>query len=186
MAWLESLGVWETPARIGLILILAIDARVVLAFSIKNTTRAILEGARTVNKNGKAAKSNAERISQRGKTISSVLDNFATWTLAITALVMILSELGVDVGALIAVSTIIGAAVGFGAQTLVKDVISGIFMVFEDQFGVGDEVNLGQVVGKVERVRLRVTEVRDKDGMLWFVRNGEIINVGNGSHGKSL
>lgn len=186
MAWLESLGAWETPARIGLIVILAIIARLVLAFSIRKSTRAILEGARTVNKNGKAAKSNAERISQRGKTISSVLDNFATWTLVITAVVMILSELGVDVGALIAVSTIIGAAVGFGAQTLVKDVISGIFMVFEDQFGVGDEVNLGQVIGKVERVRLRVTEVRDKDGMLWFVRNGEIINVGNGSHGKSL
>lgn len=186
MAWLESLGAWETPARIGLIVILAIVVRIVLAFSIRKTTRAILAGARTVNKNGKAAKSNGERISQRGKTISSVLDNIATWTLAITALVMILSELGVDVGALIAVSTIIGAAVGFGAQTLVKDVISGIFMVFEDQFGVGDEVNLGQVIGKVERVRLRVTEVRDKDGMLWFVRNGEIINVGNGSHGKSL
>ena len=186
MAWLESLGAWETPARIGLIVILAIVVRIVLAFSIRKTTRAILEGARTVNKNGKAAKSNGERISQRGKTISSVLDNIATWTLAITALVMILSELGVDVGALIAVSTIIGAAVGFGAQTLVKDVISGIFMVFEDQFGGGDEVNLGQVIGKVERVRLRVTEVRDKDGMLWFVRNGEIINVGNGSHGKSL
>jgi small conductance mechanosensitive channel len=186
MLWLESLGVWETPARIGMILILAVIARIVLAFSIRKTTRAILEGARSVSKNGKSSKGNGERVAQRGKTISAVLDNFATWTLVITVVVMILSELGVDVGALIAVSTIVGAAVGFGAQTLVKDVISGIFMVFEDQFGVGDDVNLGTVVGKVERVRLRVTEVRDQDGMLWFVRNGEIINVGNGSHGKSL
>jgi len=84
------------------------------------------------------------------------------------------------------VSTIVGAALGFGAQTLVKDVISGIFIVFEDQYGVGDQVSLSGVTGVVERVRLRVTEVRDADGMLWFIRNGEILNVGNASHARSV
>jgi small conductance mechanosensitive channel len=103
----------------------------------------------------------------------------ATWGIAITATVMILSELGVDTGALIAVTTILGAAIGFGGQALVKDVISGIFIVFEDQYGVGDKVNLDGVEGEVERVGLRVTQVRDRTGALWYVRNGEILKVGN-------
>jgi len=122
-----------------------------------------------------------QRLTQRTRTIASVLDNFATWAIAITALVMILSELGINVGALIAVSTVLGAAIGFGAQSLVKDILSGIFIVFEDQYGVGDWVEIGDVSGEVERVGLRVTEVRDIHGTLWFVRNGEIVQVGNAS-----
>jgi moderate conductance mechanosensitive channel len=113
-----------------------------------------------------------------------VLDNFATWAITITAVVMVLSELGVNVGALIAVSTVIGAAIGFGAQTLVKDLISGLFIVFEDQYGVGDKVQLDGVTGVVERVGLRVTEVRDENSVLWFLRNGEILKVGNFSQEK--
>jgi len=96
----------------------------------------------------------------------------------------VLSELGVNVGALIAVSTVIGAAIGFGAQTLVKDLISGLFIVFEDQYGVGDKVQLDGVTGVVERVGLRVTEVRDENSVLWFLRNGEILKVGNFSQEK--
>lgn len=179
MEWLETLGPWATLAKIGIILLLALAARFVIGFSIRRSVRAILAG-------GKPNGASKERISQRGKTIGSVLDNLATWTITITALVMIISELGVNIGALIAVSTIVGAAVGFGAQTLVKDVISGIFIVFEDQYGVGDQVSLSGVNGNVERVRLRVTEVRDQDGMLWFIRNGEILNVGNSSHARSV
>ncbi len=182
MEWLEALGPWATLVKIGLILLLALISRVIIGFSIRKSVRAILSGG----KNNKAAGLPQERIAQRGKTIGSVLDNLATWTITLTALVMIISELGVNVGALIAVSTIVGAALGFGAQTLVKDVISGIFIVFEDQYGVGDKVSLSGVDGVVERVRLRVTEVRDESGMLWFIRNGEILNVGNASHARSV
>ena len=73
------------------------------------------------------------------------------------------------------------SALGFGGQALVKDVISGIFIVFEDQYGVGDTVNLDGVVGVIEAVELRVTRVRDADGTLWYLRNGEILKVGNAS-----
>jgi small conductance mechanosensitive channel len=95
---------------------------------------------------------------------------------------MLLSELGVAVGALIAGAGIIGAALGFGAQNLVKDVLSGLFIVLEDQYGVGDQVNLGEASGVVENVGLRVTQLRDASGTLWYVRNGEILRVGNLSH----
>lgn len=182
MEWIESLGPWATLVKIGLIVMLAILARVVIGFSIRRSVRAILSGGKSQKQTGFSQ----ERISQRGKTIGSVLDNLATWSITLTALVMVISELGVNVGALIAVSTIVGAALGFGAQTLVKDVISGIFIVFEDQYGVGDQVSILGVTGAVERVRLRVTEVRDAENMLWFIRNGEILNVGNSSHARPV
>jgi small conductance mechanosensitive channel len=95
---------------------------------------------------------------------------------------MILSELGVAVGALIAGAGIIGAALGFGAQNLVRDLLSGLFIVLEDQYGVGDKVDLGEASGVVENVGLRVTQLRDSKGTLWYVRNGEILRVGNSSH----
>jgi small conductance mechanosensitive channel len=98
---------------------------------------------------------------------------------------MALNELGVQVGALIAGAGILGAAIGFGAQSLVRDLISGLFIVFEDQFGVGDVVDLGEIKGVIEAVGLRVTQVRDIEGTLWYVRNGEIARVGNKSQGFS-
>jgi small conductance mechanosensitive channel len=79
----------------------------------------------------------------------------------------------------------LGAGLGFGAQSLIKDLISGLFIVFEDQFGVGDTVDLGETTGVVESVGLRVTQVRDFNGVLWYVRNGEVIRVGNHTQGWS-
>ena len=173
---------WITPISIGYILIGVGAIRLVLKFLTKKVVKAIVKGVKTaqrkLNDNEVIA---AQRLAQRTKTIVSVLDNFATWTITIVALVMILSELGVDVGALIAVSTILGAAIGFGAQSLVKDLLAGVFIVFEDQYGVGDWVDVGDVSGEVEKVGLRITELRDLHGTLWFVRNGEIIRVGNSS-----
>jgi small conductance mechanosensitive channel len=98
---------------------------------------------------------------------------------------MLLSELGVAVGALIAGAGILGAALGFGAQNIVRDLLSGLFIVFEDQYGIGDSVDLGEASGIVESVGLRITQVRDAKGTLWYVRNGEILRVGNSSHKKS-
>jgi small-conductance mechanosensitive channel len=94
---------------------------------------------------------------------------------------MILGEFGFDLGPVIASAGVIGVAIGLGAQSLVKDVLSGIFMLVEDQYGVGDTVKVGDVEGSVEKVGLRVTTVRDGSGTLWFLRNGEILVVGNKS-----
>jgi small-conductance mechanosensitive channel len=94
---------------------------------------------------------------------------------------MILGEFGFDLGPVIASAGIVGVAIGLGAQTLVKDVLSGVFMLVEDQYGVGDTVKVGEVEGLVEKVGLRITTVRDSAGTLWFLRNGEILVVGNKS-----
>jgi small conductance mechanosensitive channel len=96
-----------------------------------------------------------------------------------------LAELGVAIGALAAGAGILGAALGFGAQSLVKDFLAGLFIVVEDQFGVGDFVDLGTATGVVESIRLRVTQVRDSEGTVWYVRNGEILRVGNTTQGWS-
>jgi small conductance mechanosensitive channel len=94
---------------------------------------------------------------------------------------MILSEIGVDIAPLIASAGIIGVALGFGAQSLVKDYLAGLFLIFEDQYGVGDSIDLATVSGTVEAVSLRVTRLRDVNGTVWYVRNGEILRVGNQS-----
>jgi small-conductance mechanosensitive channel len=94
---------------------------------------------------------------------------------------MALGEFGFDLGPLIASAGVVGVALGLGAQTLVRDVLSGIFMLIEDQYGVGDKVDVLEVQGIVEKVGLRVTTVRDSSGTLWYLRNGEILKVGNQS-----
>ena len=91
------------------------------------------------------------------------------------------SDLGVDLGPLVASAGVVGFAVGLGAQTIVRDVFSGIIMLIEDQYGVGDTVEVLEVKGVVETVGLRITTIRDRQGTLWYLRNGEILKVGNKS-----
>ena len=182
--WGAVWDVWHTPIRILAIVVGAFVARSLLLLSVKRVIRGIIAGM-----NGKAAQAaglvqNA-RVVQRASTLGSVLSNFITWTVVLVALSSVLSELGVAVGALVAGAGILGAALGFGAQSLVRDLISGLFIVFEDQYGVGDSVDLGQATGIVESVGLRVTQVRDVSGVLWYVRNGEVVRVGNQSQGWS-
>ncbi len=175
---------WSIPLNILVVVIVAVIAKVILSAATRRAVRTVVGGVSKVQRADLDVVMAEQRLAARTKTIASVLDNFATWVITITAIVMVLSELGVNVGALIAVSTVVGAAIGFGAQTLVKDLISGLFIVFEDQYGVGDRVQLDGVTGVVERVGLRVTEVRDEDSVLWFIRNGEILKVGNFSQEK--
>jgi small conductance mechanosensitive channel len=92
----------------------------------------------------------------------------------------------VDLAPILASAGIVGIAVGFGAQNLVKDFLSGMFMLLEDQYGVGDIVDVGQASGTVETVGLRITTLRDVNGTLWYVRNGEILRVGNKSQGFAV
>ena len=96
---------------------------------------------------------------------------------------LVLGEIGFQLGPFIAGAGIVGVALGFGAQNLVKDFLSGIFMLLEDQYGVGDVVDLGEASGTVEGVGLRVTRLRDGNGTVWYVRNGEVLRVGNRTQG---
>jgi small-conductance mechanosensitive channel len=123
----------------------------------------------------------AGRRVQRAETMGSLLKSVASIVIFTIFGITIIAELGYPVGPLIASAGVVGVAIGFGAQSLVKDFLSGIFMIFEDQYGVGDSVDLGEAVGIIEAVGLRVTRLRDVEGTVWYVRNGEIIRVGNQS-----
>lgn len=171
---------WSTLIRIALMVIGAVILRALLLVSVKKVVKGIVSGAK--NKSVATGALAQARVVQRARTMGSVLGNLITWTVYTIAVTMILSELGVAVGALIAGAGIIGAALGFGAQNLVRDLLSGLFIVLEDQYGVGDKVDLGEATGVVENVGLRVTQLRDAKGTLWYVRNGEILRVGNSSH----
>jgi small conductance mechanosensitive channel len=128
----------------------------------------------------------AVRVVQRTRTLGSVLSNIVNVTIGIIAIVMIFGVVAPGAASSLALLTAaIGAGLGFGAQNIVKDVLNGLFMVMEDQLGVGDVVDLGPATGVVEAVGIRITQVRDVNGVLWFVRNGEILRVGNMSQGWS-
>ena len=118
---------------------------------------------------------------QRAQTMGSLLKSVTSiviWTIfAVTAI----AQLGYPIGPLVASAGVVGVALGFGAQSLVKDFLSGIFMIVEDEYGVGDVVDLGEAGGTVEAVGLRVTRLRDVEGTVWYVRNGEVLRVGNKS-----
>lgn len=121
------------------------------------------------------------RQKERARTIGGVLVAALKSVIWIVATGMVLGEFGFNLAPLIASAGILGVALGLGAQTLVRDILSGIFMLIEDQYGVGDSVDVLDVKGVVEKVGLRVTTVRDSSGTLWYLRNGEILKVGNQS-----
>jgi len=136
--------------------------------------------------NGKLGRSVSEpppgstRRVQRAKTMGSLLKSITSGVIAAVIVTMMLAELGLNIGPILASAGIVGVALGFGSQTLVKDFLSGIFMIFEDQYGVGDVVDMGSgLTGTVEAVSLRVTRMRDTNGTVWYVRNGELLRVGN-------
>lgn len=121
------------------------------------------------------------RRAQRAETMAGVFQSVITVVVIAVVLTMILSEVGVNIAPIIASAGIIGIALGFGAQSLVRDFLAGVFIFMEDQYGVGDVVDLGEATGSVEAVTLRVTRLRDVNGTVWFVPNGEILRVGNQS-----
>jgi len=125
----------------------------------------------------------SERRALRATTLGSLLKSIVTAVIGAIAVVMTLDILGYPIGPLLASAGIAGVALGFGAQNLVKDFLSGIFMLLEDQYGVGDVIDMGEASGTVEAVGLRVTRLRSVDGTVWYVRNGEVVRVGNSSHG---
>ena len=128
---------------------------------------------------------NQDRSTQRAATMGAILKSTSTFVIFTLALLTVMATLGLPLGPLLASAGVVGVALGFGAQSLVKDFLSGIFMILEDQYGVGDVVDAGEAVGTVEDVTLRVTRLRDASGIVWYVRNGEIVRIGNRSQGWS-
>ena len=128
----------------------------------------------------------AVRLVQRTRTLGSILQNIVNVAVVVVAIVLIVNVIDPTVlGSLALLTAAVGAGLGFGAQNIVKDVLNGIFIVAEDQVGIGDVVDLGPATGVVEFVSVRVTHVRDVNGTLWYVRNGEITRIGNMSQGWS-
>ncbi|GAA1958476.1 mechanosensitive ion channel family protein [Kitasatospora viridis] len=128
---------------------------------------------------------NTERRMQRSAAIGSVLRSVASFSIMGTASLMVLSQIGVDLAPLLASAGVAGVALGFGARNLVTDFLSGVFMIMEDQYGVGDEIDMGVATGTVLEVGLRVTKLRGADGEIWYIRNGEVKRIANMSQGWS-
>jgi small-conductance mechanosensitive channel len=124
-----------------------------------------------------------ERRKQRVQALGAILRSAASVTIFGIAGFVILGDLGINLAPLLASAGVVGVAIGFGAQSLVKDYLSGIFMLVEDQYGVGDVITVGDATGTVENVTLRLTRMRDVNGIVWHIRNGTIDTVGNESQG---
>ena len=125
----------------------------------------------------------AARIVQRTRTLGTVINSVLTVLVLTAALIAILQVIGVPVLGILGAAGVVAAGLAFGAQNLVKDILNGMFIVFEDQLGIGDVVDLGMATGTVENVGVRITSIRDVNGTLWHVRNGEILRVGNKTQG---
>lgn len=137
---------------------------------------------RSINKLiAKTDRGTANRAAERARTIGALLKSTINALIFIVAGAMILDQLGLNLGPLLTSAGVVGVAVGLGAQTIVRDILSGLSMLIEDQYGVGDRVQLLEINGVVENVGMRITTIRDDKGVLWYLRNGEILKVGNHS-----
>ncbi|SOE02303.1 mechanosensitive ion channel family protein [Blastococcus haudaquaticus] len=180
-----------TPARIVLVVVVAGVARALAHRAIRRLTDRTATGAvptilrplrnRVVQNDPDGQIT--ERRTQRAEAIGSVLRSFASIVILGIAVVLVLGELGINLAPIVASAGVVGVALGFGAQNLIKDFIAGIGIILEDQYGVGDVVDLGEASGTVEAVGLRITRLRDVNGVVWYVRNGEVLRVGNKSQG---
>lgn len=124
-----------------------------------------------------------ERRVQRANTIGSLLNSVVGVLIAVISIIYVFKNLNVDIAPLLTSVGILGVAIGFGAQQLIRDFLAGIFITIEDQYGIGDVIETSEVVGTVESMGLRITRVRADDGTIWYLRNGEILRVGNRSQG---
>lgn len=184
-----------TPIKIVLIVLVCIASWIVLTSIINRVTKRLVEKAeadrltlarRTQHTSDLSAVLMSQRRRARAEAIASLLRSITSAFIACIGVLLVLAQLEINITPLLASAGVIGVALGFGAQSLVKDYLSGIFLILEDQYGVGDVVDLGPVVGTVEEVTLRVTRVRDMSGVVWYVRNGEVLRVANRSQGWTL
>lgn len=196
--WLaEGVQLATVPFRILLIILLALVARWMLQRAVNRLVRRASRGdapaiLRPLPESIRTTVQEAtvlvppERRQQRAQALGSLLRSAVTIAVFTIAVLLILSELDINLAPLIAGAGIVGIALGFGAQSLVRDLVAGLFMLLEDQYGVGDVVDLGEASGVVEAVGLRVTTLRDLSGVYWYVPNGEVRRVGNHSQGTAV
>lgn len=189
--WLAKASNWMIAKPLSILLLIAIGiiVRWLLCRIITRITKRAATGAMPgLIARGKVPQmfleQNAavlERRKQRAETMGSLLKSIVTVVIFSVVGFMVIAQLGYNIAPLIASAGILGVALGFGAQSVVKDFLSGIFLILEDQYGVGDIVDLGVggAAGTVEAVGLRVTRLRDVNGTVWYVRNGELLAVGN-------
>jgi len=185
-SWVEQN--WSTWLAIGLRVLLILVIAAVLRMTVRRAiTKLIDRMNRTVESvDGTALGGllvNAERRRQRSQAIGSVLRSVASFVILGTAALMILGTFEINLAPLLASAGVAGVAIGFGARNLVTDFLSGVFMILEDQYGVGDQIDAGVASGEVIEVGLRVTKLRGANGEIWYVRNGEVKRIGNLSQG---
>ncbi|MFF1275729.1 mechanosensitive ion channel family protein [Streptomyces marokkonensis] len=184
--WVEEN--WSTWLAIGLrvllILVIAVVLRVVVRRAITNLVDRMSRTGQAVDGSSLGGLLvNAERRRQRSQAIGSVLRSVASFLILGTAALMVLGTFQINLAPLLASAGVAGVAIGFGARNLVTDFLSGVFMILEDQYGVGDSVDAGVASGEVIEVGLRVTKLRGDSGEIWYVRNGEVKRIGNLSQG---
>lgn len=185
-----------TPARVAVIIVLALLVRMLAHRAIDRLARRVQAGgsggrilaplrekAGAMGERLESTLLQSERRQQRADTLASVLKNAVSLIIFVIALLTILGQVGIDLAPLLAGTSILGVAVAFGAQNVIKDFLAGMFMLLEDQYGVGDVIDVKEATGTVEAVGLRTTRLRDVHGTAWYVRNGEIVRVGNKSQG---
>lgn len=190
-AWLDAVPLSEV-LEIILILLLAFATHVIVARLIRILVRRAIARAparQRANRSRNIAIDEGvfaqlqERTKQRAQAIGTLTRSAAALIIWATAIITILSIIGINVTPILASAGVLGVVIGFGAQTLVADYLAGISMIVEDQLGVGDIVNVGDVTGTVEEVALRYTRIRDFSGVVWYIRNGEMNFVANQSQG---
>ncbi|MCC8449457.1 mechanosensitive ion channel family protein [Streptomyces rochei] len=184
--WVEEN--WSTWLAIGLRVLLIVVIAAVLRVVVRRAiTKLIDRMNRRAGTGASTALSgllvNAERRRQRSEAIGSVLRSVASFLILGTAALMVLGTFQINLAPLLASAGVAGVAIGFGARNLVTDFLSGVFMILEDQYGVGDSIDAGVASGEVIEVGLRVTKLRGDNGEIWYVRNGEVKRIGNLSQG---
>ncbi len=185
----------DTAIKIGITIVVALACRWLVSVSIHRVVRASqlrahardqLLATRAGRLLDRAGALGQVRQLERAKTLGGLLSSIGNVIIFVIATLTIFSAVNLPLGPVLASAGIGGVAIGFGAQSLVKDLLSGIFMVAEDQFGVGDRITVGDVTGVVEEVSLRITRVRDANGTIWYLRNGEIVRLANLSQSWSV
>ncbi|MDH5279354.1 MAG: mechanosensitive ion channel family protein [Actinomycetota bacterium] len=178
-------------ALVSVVVILVLTVAVLWLWRrfVRHTTSAVNDssmGARLAATGVAADPLTAERYRARTNAVAGLITSVGVFVIVGVGVIAALARLGVNVAPILASAGVAGIAIGFGAQTIVRDFLSGVFMILENQYGVGDLITVNAITGTVEEVGLRITRIRDFDGTVWYVTNGSVTELGNLSQGWSL
>jgi moderate conductance mechanosensitive channel len=170
--WLDRLNELHllTPARVAVVVLAAVVVTIFVRRFVARFLRGLFDRAQPADR---------PRVEARGRALGTALRSALVGLIWSVVVVTIISEVGINIGGFVATATVVGGAIAFGAQTLIRDVIAGFFVLADDQFGVGDEVDLGHATGVVEQVTLRTARLRDSSGRIWHVPHGNVVRVAN-------